>query len=83
MRRSNTTKAPGARENVNHHLWNNHGTWFVHYTFYPTPVTKQRIRKSLKTRSLCEARRRRDELLGGQAIRTATDTATTSLALAA
>ncbi|NBR58180.1 MAG: hypothetical protein EBT89_03320 [Opitutaceae bacterium] len=25
--------------NPNHHLWNNNGTWFLHYTVYPTPFT--------------------------------------------
>ena len=23
--------------NLNHHLWNNNGTWWIHYTVYPTP----------------------------------------------
>jgi hypothetical protein len=49
-------------ENPNHHLWNNHGTWFVHYVVHPTPWTKERVRRSLGTRSLEEARRKRDEL---------------------
>jgi hypothetical protein len=49
-------------ENPNHHLWNNHGTWFIHYVVHPTPWTKERIRRSLGTRSLEEARRKRDEL---------------------
>lgn len=48
------------RENPNHHLWNNHGTWFLHYTTYPTPLTKERIRRSLGTKDLEVARRRRD-----------------------
>jgi hypothetical protein len=48
--------------NRNHHLWNNHGTWFVCYTVYPTPLTKERRRESLRTKSLAEARRRRSEL---------------------
>ena len=56
-------KSGAGYTNPNHHLWNNNGTWFVHYTVYPTPVTKQRIRKSLQTRCVEEARRRRDELL--------------------
>jgi len=47
-------------ENANHHLWNNHGTWFLHYTTYPTPLTKERIRRSLGTRDLTVARERRD-----------------------
>ena len=49
--------------NLNHHLWNNNGTWWIHYTIYPTPVTVERIRHSLKTKSLTEARSRRDEIL--------------------
>jgi hypothetical protein len=58
---NNETQAPGSGANPNHHLWNNHGTWFLCYTEHPTPFTKQRIRRSLKTRSVEEARRRRDE----------------------
>lgn len=49
---------PGA--NPNHHLWNNHGTWFLHYTVHPTPFTKDRIRRSLGTKDLTVARARRD-----------------------
>jgi len=54
---------PGIRfpaDNPNHHLWNNHGTWFLHYTVYPTPLTKDRIRRSLGTKDLEVARARRD-----------------------
>jgi hypothetical protein len=54
---------PGIRirpENPNHHLWNNHGTWFLHYTMHPTPLTKERIRRSLGTKDLEIARKRRD-----------------------
>jgi hypothetical protein len=47
-------------DNANHHLWNNHGTWFLHYTVHPTPFTKERIRRSLRTRDLTTARERRD-----------------------
>lgn len=50
------------RRNPNHHLWNNNGTWFVHYTIYPDHLTAARIRKSLKTRNVHVARRRRDRL---------------------
>jgi hypothetical protein len=49
--------------NPDHHLWNNNGTWFVHYTIHPTPFTKERVRTSLRTRDLIEARLRRDQLL--------------------
>ena len=54
---------PGIRvraENPNHHLWNNHGTWFLHYTIHPTPFTKERIRRSLGTKDIAIARERRD-----------------------
>jgi len=50
-------------ENPNHHLWNNNGTWFIHYVVHPTPITKERIRKSLGTKSLAEARAKRDAIL--------------------
>ena len=49
-------------ENPNHHLWNNHGTWFVHYTIHPTPITKERVRRSLGTKNLELARVRRDRV---------------------
>ncbi len=49
-----------APDNANHHLWNNHGTWFLHYTIHPTPFTKERIRRSLSTKDVHEARQRRD-----------------------
>lgn len=55
-----TTAIRISAENANHHLWNNHGTWFLHYTVHPTPFTKERIRRSLGTRELAVARRRRD-----------------------
>ena len=57
------TTLPGIRvraENENHHLWNNHGTWFLHYTVHPTPFTKERIRRSLGTKDVGVARERRD-----------------------
>jgi hypothetical protein len=47
-------------ENPDHHLWNNHSTWFLHYTVHPTPFTKERIRRSLGTKDVAIARRHRD-----------------------
>ena len=49
-------------ENPDHHLWNNHGTWWIHYTVHQSDYTKRRIRVSLETRNLREARQRRDTL---------------------
>ncbi len=60
---SSFTRLPGIRirpDNPNHHLWNNHGTWFLHYTVHPTPLTKERVRRSLGTKDIAVARRRRD-----------------------
>ena len=41
----------------------NHGIWWLHYTLHLPDYTKRRIRRSLHTRDLHEARTRRDELL--------------------
>ena len=49
--------------NPNHHPWNNHGTWWLHYTLHLPDYTKRRIRKSLSTRSLEAARAKRDTFL--------------------
>ncbi|WP_193213034.1 hypothetical protein [Luteolibacter marinus] len=47
----------------NHHLWNNHGTWWFHGTFHQSDGTGERARVNLKTRCLSEARRKRDHLI--------------------
>jgi hypothetical protein len=60
---TNTAEQSGIRitaDNPNHHLWNNHGTWFLHYTIHPTAFTKERIRRSLGTKDIETARSRRD-----------------------
>ncbi len=57
------TATPALRvraENPNHHLWNNHCTWFLHYTVHPTPFTKERLRRTLGTKDVRVARTRRD-----------------------
>jgi hypothetical protein len=48
--------------NLNHHLWNNNGTWWLHYTVYPTPVTSDRRRRSLRTQNIKQARLIRDKI---------------------
>lgn len=53
--------------NPNHHLWNNHGTWFVHYVVHYANGTRERFRDSLETKSLAEARQRRDRFLSARA----------------
>lgn len=51
-------------DNPNHHLWNNRGTWWAHFTLHRSDYTAERVRVSLRTRDLDEARLRRDEVLG-------------------
>ena len=50
--------------NPDHHLWNNNGTWWCHFTVHTPCHTKHRIRRSLHTNDRNVARARRDELLG-------------------
>ncbi len=50
-------------KNPDHHLWNNRGTWWCHFTLHRPDYTSERVRVSLRTRELAEARLRRDELL--------------------
>ena len=48
-----------------HHLFLNHGTWFVRYSLRPSPFLKADIRRaaSLGTKDLAVARDRRDAFL--------------------
>jgi len=59
-----TLAARPDRRNPNHHLWNNRGTWWCHFTVHLPDYTAKRVRVSLRTRDVGEARRRRDRLLG-------------------
>lgn len=47
--------------NPDHHLWNNNGTWWCHYTLHREQHSR-RCRVSLETRLLSKARLRRDHL---------------------
>lgn len=49
--------------NPNHHLWRNGRLWWVAFTVHLPGWRKDRVRVSLGTADLEEARRRRDELL--------------------
>ena len=49
--------------NPDHHLYNNNGVWWLHYTSYPTKATSKRIRRSLGTRDVSLARQCRDAIL--------------------
>jgi hypothetical protein len=52
-----------SEDNRLHHLWNNNGTWWLHYTEHLADFTKRRVRRSLRTHDLELAIRRRDEAL--------------------
>jgi hypothetical protein len=56
-----------SEDNRLHHLWNNNGTWWLHYTEHLADFTKRRVRRSLRTHDLELAIRRRDEALGSAA----------------
>ena len=62
----NSLETPSIRvlaDNPDHHLWNNHGTWWCHYTVHLPDYTKRRVRQSLGTPSVEQARKLRDRLL--------------------
>ena len=48
-----------------HHLFLNHGTWFLRYSLRPSPLFKadRRVAVSLGTKDLAVARERRDAFL--------------------
>jgi hypothetical protein len=50
-----------------HHLWNNHGTWWTHFTVHTPDQRKRRVRRSLRTSDLTVAIARRDALLSALA----------------
>ena len=51
------------QDNLDHHLWNNHGTYWCHFTLHLPDFTKARFRTSLGTACLDEARQLRDAKL--------------------
>jgi hypothetical protein len=48
--------------NRNHHLWDNNGSWWCHFTVHWPDDTAERVRVSLKTSNVDQARLRRDRL---------------------
>jgi hypothetical protein len=49
-------------DNSDHHLWNNNGTFWCHYTLHLPDYTKRRVRQSLGTSCIERARRLRNQL---------------------
>lgn len=52
-------------EDPDHHLWRNGRLWWVAFTVHLPGWRKDRVRLSLGTTDVAEARRRRDALLRG------------------
>ena len=50
------------QDQQDHHLWRNGRLWWVAFTVHHSNWTAERIRRSLSTDDLAEARRRRDRL---------------------
>ena len=51
------------RPHPDHHLWRNGRLWWIAFTIHRPDWTADRIRRSLGTDDLGEARRRRDRVL--------------------
>ena len=49
--------------NPDHNIWNNNGTWWCHYTIHDSSKTARRVRVSLETKDVDEARQRRDAII--------------------
>jgi hypothetical protein len=58
--------------NPDHHLWRNGRFWWVAFTLIHDGWRQERVRRSLKTADVSEARRRRDAIFakyaGGDAV---------------
>ncbi len=50
--------------NPDHHLWRNGRFWWVAFTLIHDGWRQERVRRSLKTADVTEARRRRDAIFG-------------------
>lgn len=48
---------------ADHHIWNNNGTWWCHLSLERRSKPAKRIRFSLKTKKVGEARKRRDQIM--------------------
>jgi hypothetical protein len=63
MKQLSTASIRILADNPNHHLWNNNGTFWCHYTLHLPDYTKRRVRQSLGTCCIEQARKLRDQLL--------------------
>ena len=51
------------RYGPDHHIWDNNGTWWVHFSVTRRRGRAKRVRISLGTKSKTEARKRRDLIM--------------------
>jgi hypothetical protein len=61
--RGTISSADPFAEDPDHHLWRNGRLWWIAFTVHLPGWQKERIRTSLGTADVLEARRRRDDLL--------------------
>ena len=61
--RGTISPADQAGSDPDHHLWRNGRLWWIAFTVHLPGWQKERVRVSLHTADVAEARRRRDELL--------------------
>lgn len=59
--------SPTPAVHPDHHLWRNGRLWWTAFTVHRPDWTAERVRRSLGTADLAEARRRRDALLAAWA----------------
>ena len=65
---TNTLALRTNARNLNHHLYNNNGTWWIHFHVHHPDYTKSRVRESLGTKCLTTARTLRDQALAHLAL---------------
>jgi hypothetical protein len=54
---------PDRKYGANHHIWDNNGTWWCHLSLERRSGPAKRIRFSLRTNNVREARKRRDLIM--------------------
>ena len=54
---------PDRKYGANHHIWDNNGTWWCHLSLERRTGRAKRIRFSLRTNNVREARKRRDLIM--------------------
>ena len=54
---------PDRKYGANHHIWDNNGTWWCHLSLERRSGPAKRVRFSLRTNNVREARKRRDLIM--------------------